>query len=150
MKNLYEPERLAEVQGRLARLRADSARQWGTMSPSQAVAHCAIALRWALDEVVPDRMFIGRIIGRLIKGFALGNDEPMKKNSPTVPSLVVRDERELEVERVRLRGLLDRFAAAGPAGCTKNPHPFFGPLTPSEWAELMYKHVDHHLRQFGV
>jgi LPS sulfotransferase NodH len=49
-----------------------------------------------------------------------------------------------------LRGLIDRFAAAGPQGCTKNPHSFFGRLTPQEWATLMYKHLDHHLRQFGV
>ena len=46
--------------------------------------------------------------------------------------------------------LIDRFAAAGPKGCTTHPHSFFGPLTPDEWAILMYKHLDHHLRQFGV
>jgi len=51
---------------------------------------------------------------------------------------------------VRLAGLIDRFAAGGPAGCTQHPHSFFGPLTPDEWAILMYKHLDHHLRQFGV
>jgi hypothetical protein len=56
----------------------------------------------------------------------------------------------MEAERSRLRGLIDRFAAAGPSGCTTHPHTFFGPLTPDEWAELMYKHVDHHLRQFGA
>jgi len=39
---------------------------------------------------------------------------------------------------------------AGPAGCTKHPHSFFGKLTPEEWAILSYKHLDHHLRQFGV
>jgi hypothetical protein len=49
-----------------------------------------------------------------------------------------------------LYGVIDRFVAAGPKGCTTHPHSFFGPLTPQEWAILMYKHVDHHLRQFGV
>jgi hypothetical protein len=49
-----------------------------------------------------------------------------------------------------LRGLIDRFVASGPAGCTNHPHSFFGRLTPEEWAILMYKHLDHHLRQFGV
>ena len=43
-----------------------------------------------------------------------------------------------------------RFAEAGPAGCTTHPHSFFGRMTPNEWAVLMYKHVDHHLRQFGA
>jgi Protein of unknown function (DUF1569) len=150
MKNLYEPARMVEVQARLAQLRTDSARQWGTMEPAQAVAHCSIAMTWAVGDALPDRQFIGRIFGLIVKKFALGNDAPMKRNSPTAPSLIVKNERELEVERTKLGGLLTRFAAAGPSGCTKNPHPFFGPLTPAEWAELMYKHVDHHLRQFGA
>jgi hypothetical protein len=80
----------------------------------------------------------------------MGNDEPMRRNSPTAKILIVQDERDLETERTRLCGLIDRFASAGPAGCTKHPHAFFGPLTPDEWAILMYKHLDHHLRQFGV
>jgi transposase InsO family protein len=95
-------------------------------------------------------MFLGRIIGRFVKPMLLGNEKPMRRNSPTVKSLVVEDERDLESERERLCGLIDRFAASGPAGCTKHPHSFFGRLTPEEWATLMYKHLDHHLRQFGV
>ena len=80
----------------------------------------------------------------------LRNDEPMRRNSPTVEGLVVRDKRDLEIERKRLFGLINRFVAAGWNGCTKHPHSFFGQLTPNEWAILMYKHLDHHLRQFGV
>jgi len=59
-------------------------------------------------------------------------------------------ERDLKAERERLRGLIERFVAGGRAGCTTHPHSFFGKLTPEEWAILMYKHLDHHLRQFGV
>ena len=64
--------------------------------------------------------------------------------------MVAGDDKDFETERNRLSGLIDRFAAAGPAGCTSHPHAFFGPLTPDEWAVLMYKHLDHHLRQFGA
>jgi hypothetical protein len=64
--------------------------------------------------------------------------------------LVVADARELGTERVRLCRLIDRFAAAGPAGCTTHPHSFFGRLTAEEWSMWMYKHLDHHLQQFGV
>ena len=60
------------------------------------------------------------------------------------------DERDLGKERDQLSGLIDKFAAGGAAGCTRNPHSFFGKMTPEEWAILMYKHLDHHLRQFGV
>jgi CubicO group peptidase (beta-lactamase class C family) len=81
---------------------------------------------------------------------ALGNDEPMRRNAPTSKTLLVQGDRDLETERTRLAGLIDRFVSAGPAGCTTHPHTFFGPLTAAEWAALMYKHADHHLRQFGV
>ena len=78
------------------------------------------------------------------------NEKPMPRNSGTDKSLVVNDERDFVVERQRLREFIDRFAAGGPGACTMHPHFFFGPLTPEEWAALMYQHLDHHLRQFQV
>jgi transposase InsO family protein len=78
------------------------------------------------------------------------NDDPMRKNSPTARGLIVADERDFGTERARLSGLIDKFAAGGAARCTRNPHSFFGRMTPEEWAILTYKHLDHHLRQFGV
>ena len=74
----------------------------------------------------------------------------MRRNTPTAPSLIVADERDFAVEQQRLATLIDRFVAAGPAGCTRHPHVFFGRLTPDEWGALMHKHLDHHLRQFGA
>jgi len=150
MKNLFEAVAVEEVKQRLAQLRPESERLWGTMNAAQAVAHCSAGLELAAGDRKPPRALMGRIIGRIIKPMALGNDEPMRRNSPTVKDLVVQDERDLGTERERLSGLIDRFAAAGPKGCTTHPHSFFGQLTPEEWATLMYKHLDHHLRQFGV
>jgi len=74
----------------------------------------------------------------------------MRRNSMTEKSVLVTDERDFAVERQRLRESIDHFAAGGPSVCTKHPHFFFGPLTPLEWSVLMYQHLDHHLRQFGV
>jgi hypothetical protein len=150
MKNLFEAARVEEVKERILRLSPDSERLWGKMSAAQAVAHCSAGLELVLGDRLPPQMLLGRIIGRVLKPKVLGNDEPMRRNSPTVKGLVVQDERDLGKERERLCGLIDRFAAGGPAGCTKHPHSFFGRLTPEEWAILMYKHLDHHLRQFGV
>jgi hypothetical protein len=150
MKNLFDLAAAAEVKARLLKLRPESERQWGTMNPAQAVAHCCGGMQMALGETRPKRMMIGRLLGGLIKRLALGNDAPMRRNSPTVPEIVVADARELDTERQRLLGMIDRFTAAGPAGCTTYPHSFFGRLTPQQWAVLMYKHLDHHLRQFGA
>jgi hypothetical protein len=56
----------------------------------------------------------------------------------------------LNTERKHLNALIDRFAKGGPKGCTTHPHFFFGLMTPDAWTILMYKHLDHHLRQFGA
>ena len=150
MKHLFEPAAIAEVRSRVRQLRPDSPRQWGKMTAAQAVAHCARGLEQALGDRKPPRMLVGHLLGWAIKRLALGDDKPMQRNSPTVPELVIADERELDVERARLLGLLDRVAAGGPAGCTTHPHSFFGRLTGQEWGVLMYKHLDHHLRQFSA
>jgi hypothetical protein len=150
VKNLFEAVRVAEVKERAAHLRPDSERLWGKMNPAQALAHCSKGIEWAVGDRIPPRMLMGRIVGQIVKPMVLGNDEPMRRNSPTARDLVVRDQRDLRTERERLCGLIDRFAAAGPRGCTTHPHSYFGRLTPEEWAALMYKHLDHHLRQFGV
>ena len=150
IRTLFDAAAVEEIKRRAALLRPDSERQWGRMNAAQAVAHCSVGLEWAVGDRIPSRMFLGRIIGRFVKPLVLRNDEPMRRNSPTAKDLVVRDERDLAVERERMSKLIDRFAAAGPKGCTSHPHSVFGPLTPDEWAILMYKHLDHHLRQFGV
>lgn len=141
---------MTSLTARLALLTAEHRPLWGMMTPGQAMAHCSLGVELALGDRRPPRMLLGRIIGPLIKPLALANDEPLRRNTPTVQGLTVRDERDLTTERARLSGLLDRFVAAGPAGCTSHPHGFFGRLTPQQWSILMYKHLDHHLRQFGV
>jgi hypothetical protein len=150
MRSLFEAEAVQEVKGRIARLQPDSQRLWGKMNAAQAVAHCSGGLEFAVGDKTPPRMFLGRIMGGVIKPLVLRNDQPMRRNSPTVKGLIVDDQRDLYTERERLCSLIDRFVQAGRDGCTTHPHSFFGRLTPDEWAVLMYKHLDHHLRQFQV
>ncbi|HET7106324.1 MAG TPA: DUF1569 domain-containing protein [Candidatus Acidoferrum sp.] len=150
MKNLFEPAREQEVKERLARLQPDSQRQWGKMNPAQALAHCSAAIDMAMGKVSPPRIFIGRLLGRLAKRSVIRNGEPIRGNAMTEKSCLITDERDFAVEKQRLRESIDRFVSGGPAICTNHPHFFFGPLTPVEWAALMYQHLDHHLRQFRV
>jgi hypothetical protein len=150
MKNLFEAARVEEVKKRIALLRTDSERQWGKMNAAQALAHCSAAMEMAMGKICPPRILIGRLLGPLAKKSLIVKGEPMRRNAMTEKSCLVTDERNFVVERQRLRESIDRFAAGGPGLCTKHPHFFFGPLTPVEWAALMYQHLDHHLRQFGV
>jgi Protein of unknown function (DUF1569) len=148
MKNLFEAATVEEVKGRLAQLKPDSYRVWGKMNPAQALAHCSAAMEMAMGAKKPPRIFIGRLLGRFAKKSMIAKEKPMPRNVGTDKSLVVSDERDFGVERQRLSEFIDRFAAGGPGACTRHPHFFFGPLTPVEWAALMYQHLDHHLRQF--
>lgn len=150
MKNLFEASTLEEVKERMAQLRPDSERQWGKMTPAQALAHCTAAMETVTGKNHPPRMLLGRLLGPLAKRSVIVKGEPMRRNSIAEKSSLVTVERNFGVERQRLRESIERFAAGGPAICTKHPHFFFGPLTPVEWATLTYQHLDHHLRQFGV
>ncbi len=151
MKNLFEAATADEVKVRLGQLRQDSPRLWGKMSAAQMVEHCGRSLEWAVGDSVPPLAALPlRMLGRVVKPLALKEKNPMRRNTPTSPDLIVQGEPEISAGREKLCGLIDRFVACGPAGCTTHPHSFFGKLTPEEWAVLMYKHVDHHLRQFGV
>lgn len=150
MKNLFDPVRVSEIESRIRALRPDAERQWGKMTLPQAVSHMAIGVESALGDVRIKRLFLGRLIGRFIKGMVLADDKPMQRNSPTAPEFIIADTPDLERERTRLLGLLRRFCDGGPAVCTTHPHGFFGSLTPDEWAILLYKHTDHHLRQFNA
>lgn len=150
MKNLFDGTSAAELDARISRVQPEAQRQWGKMTAAQALAHCSNGLEMALGERRPSRLFIGRLIGSFVKRLALRDEAPFKRNSPTDPMLVISDARDLEVEKERLRGLVTRIATGGPAVMTTHPHSFFGRLTAQEWALLMYKHLDHHLRQFGA
>jgi hypothetical protein len=132
MKNLFDVTVTNQVKTRLGKLEPQSERRWGKMTAAQMLAHCSMSMQWAVGEVVPEKGALpARLIGRLVKPMVFRNDDPMRKNSPTVRGLIVADERDLGKERNRLSGLIDKFAAGGAAGCTRNPHSFFGSAEPN-------------------
>lgn len=153
MKDLFQPALVSDMKQRIMRLTAESERHWGTMTVAQTLAHCTSGMQMAMGEISPKRApFPANVIGPLIKPLVLGSDRPMRRNSPSSPELFRADatECDFERERERLVAAIDTFATQDAACCSRHPHPFFGPLRPEQWAVLMYKHVDHHLRQFGV
>jgi hypothetical protein len=149
MKSLYTPDALAEVLSRIDKLQPTSTRQWGKMEVAQMLAHCTAALDVAIGRTSPPRMFIGRILGSLIKS-NFYNEKPFNKDGPTDKSFIVSDPREFATEKGWLLESIKQFSVGGSAACTTHPHSFFGELTPNQWSIGMYKHLDHHLRQFGV
>jgi hypothetical protein len=150
MKHLHDPALATDIRARLAGLQPGARAQWGRMSVSQALAHLSGALEMAVGDQKPPRMLAGFFFGGVVKRVVMRDDSPLKRNTPTAPTLLVKDDRDFERERQRLDALIQRFCEGGEGVCSTHPHTFFGPMTPREWAVLQYKHIDHHLRQFGA
>jgi hypothetical protein len=149
VKNLYEPETVVEVISRIDKLQPTTERQWGKMDVAQMLAHCSATMDMASGRLNPPRILIGRLIGPVFKSIFI-NEKPFGKNGPTDKKLIISDRREFAREQAGLKLRVRQFHEAGDAGCTRHPHPFFGKLAAQDWSRGMYKHLDHHLRQFGA
>ena len=153
MRNLFDPLLVEDTKRRILQLGLESERQWGSMGVVEALGHCISGIEMATGVLQAKRApFPANLIGRLIKPLIFRDDKPMRRNSPSSPELfsAKAPQSEFDRERSRLITAMESFVSNGPTGCSRNPHPYFGPLEPDEWAILMYKHLDHHLRQFGV
>ena len=149
MKNLFDKNVYNEITNRINTLIPQSQRQWGKMEVAQMLAHCKEAFKVPLSDKKMPRMFIGLLLGWAFKK-KLYNDEPWKRNLPTAPNFIIKDERDFEKEKQGLTGLINQFHNGGPDNVGRFPHPMFGTFTKEQWGKSMYKHLDHHLMQFGV
>ena len=147
MKSLFNPRDHRELQDRVQRLRTDQTPQWGRMSTVQMVAHLADSLRMASGELevaakkVPFRY-------SPLKEFVL-YVLPIPKGLPTSPELIARKPGDFTAEVADLRDQLNGLVQRG-AEALAPEHPAFGRLSARQWGVLIYRHMDHHLRQFGV
>jgi hypothetical protein len=149
IKNLFDKPTFQETLDRLNRLTPASQRMWGKMNVSQMLAHCKEAFRVPLSDKPLPQLFIGRMLGWMFKK-KLYDEVPWKPGLPTAPAFRIRDERDFDTEKKALLELVNEFHRRGPGGAGKYPHPLFGKFTPQQWGNAMWKHLDHHLRQFGV
>jgi hypothetical protein len=149
MKTLFQKESYEELVNRINQLTPGTQRLWGKMNVDQMLAHCSATVEAATGEKYYPQVFIGKVLGRFFKNSFL-NDVPLKRNGPTNPAFQISNPENFENEKKKLLRLIQLFYDGGEAKCTTNPHSFFGKLSQEEWARLMYKHLDHHLQQFGA
>lgn len=149
MDSVFDAAIRDRVLERLDSLRPDSPRGWGKMEVAQMMSHCALALEAATGDVVLHSNFMARLIGPLFKGWMVG-PKPFSRNSPTHPMLVITVPCDFAREKARLIAILRKFHEAGPDAAAKYRHAFVQTLTGDEWGRIQFKHLDHHLRQFGA
>lgn len=148
MKTFFDPAAQKELRERLNKLTPQTQAQWGKMNVAQMLAHCSKGLQVPVGDLKVKPIFL-RHIGRFFKSLAV-NDKPFSKNSPTAAEFLIKDDRNFDVEKGNFMTAFNKLAAGGEQGVTVSEHAFFGPMTAAEWGFLMYKHSDHHFRQFGV
>lgn len=150
MKNLFDPSDVSEIIQRIEKLNPNSQRLWGKMNAAQMLQHCHASMETAmgLNSIKPV-FLIGRIVGSLMKPKVL-SEKPFGKNSPTDKSYIFTSDSNFDEEKRKTIAAIKQFLEGGPSQCTTHPHPFFGNFTSKEWALFQWKHLDHHLRQFGV
>lgn len=147
MNTFFDEASRARLSERLQKIDAGTAALWGRMSAAQMLAHCTATLQMPVGDLQVKRSFLC-LIGWIFKGM-IHSDKPFSKSSPTAPEFVIRDERDFVAEKKRFLEAFQRLAQ-GPTTITCHNHPFFGKMTSHDWGCLVYKHLDHHLRQFGA
>ena len=147
MKSVWNDSDYRELCSRIDRLQPTAPARWGKLTAPQMVCHLADALRMAHGTlpVKPKKLPIRYPPLKQLIIYHL----PFPKGAPTAPELISRQATEWHGEIDTLKHELAAFQQRGPAGPFV-PHPAFGALTPRAWGVLVYRHTDHHLKQFGV
>lgn len=151
LPNIFTKEVSGEIISRINKLTPESQRQWGKMDVGRMLAHCCVAYELIYEpEKHPKPNPLMRLILRyLVKRVVVG-EKPMKKNSPTGPMFIIKPDKDFEAERGRLIAYIEKTSDLGADAFDGKMSPSFGVLTKNEWNNMLYKHINHHLEQFGV
>ena len=151
MSSLFEESSLNSIKNRIANLTADSKAKWGKMNVGQMLCHVNDGFKMATGKLsVEDK---SNFINRTLFKFLVLNVIRIPRDVPTAKELdQMRDgtpPEEFEKDKAAVLASIDEMVAL-PADFAWAPHLRFGPMTRNEWGKMGFKHLDHHLRQFGV
>jgi hypothetical protein len=150
MKSIFDPGASDHFRERMRRLRPDSPAQWGRMNAEQMLCHLIDALHVPLGEV-PVKEVPGHPLRFFPLRWLLVYALPWPKGKiPTLPEFQKTRSVNFPEEQATFSAALDRFVARAQSAEPYGVHPGFGRLSSREWGRLVFKHMDHHFRQFGI
>jgi len=135
---------------RIDKLSINTRNQWGKMDVSQMIAHCNVSYDMAFNENYKKSSPILRFILKNLAKKGLVNESPLKKNSSTASEMIIKTPKVFNEEKGKLISNVNNLVAKGENYFHLKDHPGFGVMTKQEWNNFYYKHLDHHLTQFGV
>jgi hypothetical protein len=150
MKNIFNQADTAEVIARINKLSPSSQALWGKMSVGQMLAHCNVTYEMVYDNIHPAPNAVMKFILKLFVKNVVVSEKPFKKNSQTSPAFIITDSKDFEKEKKRLIDYINKTQKLGDAHFEGKESNSFGALSKAEWNNMFYKHLDHHLSQFGA
>lgn len=145
MKSIFESETKNKLVKRIESLSAETSPQWGKMDAGQMLWHCQYPLKIAVKN---ENKGNGKLLMKLFKK-SLYSEKPFKKSLPTAKFLIATESKDFNTEKEKLVQLISETHNLKERS-QWSPHPMFGKFTHDQWGQLEYKHLDHHLKQFGV
>lgn len=150
MKDIFDKTVSEEIINRIDSLNPNSERKWGKMTVDQMLAHCNVTYELVYDNKVPKpKGFKKWMLKTFIKNIVV-SEKPYKKNGRTAPVFLVTNEKDFKTEKDRLNSYIIKTQELGSDYFDNKESHSFGNLTKTEWNNMFYKHLDHHLNQFGV
>ena len=150
MPNIFDAAVVAEVVNRINRLTPESKPQWGKMTVDQMLAHVNVSYIMVYENNSrKSNWFMRQVLKLIVKNKVVG-PAPYGRNLPTAPVFRMEGTKDFVAEKAKLVAYLDRVQRDGETTFSGKESASFGPLTAAEWNVLFYKHLDHHLTQFGV
>jgi len=147
MKTVLNPATRDELITRVNTITQNSKPLWGKMNVYQMLKHATLADEMYLGKHKTDRAFIGRIFGKIALKKVLGNDSPLAKGTPTMPFMKIKEENgDIPTQKQAWITTINEYETYK----GNFIHPFFGRMTEEQLGQMAYKHIDHHLRQFGA
>lgn len=150
MKNIFEKHISDEVIERINQLTLESKPKWGEMSVDQMLAHCCVTYEFIFENSHPKPNGFKKWMLKTFVKNAVVSEKPYKKNDRTAPEFIIKDKKNFESEKNRLIAYITKVQGLGEAFFDNKESHSFGKLTKTEWNNMFYKHLDHHLTQFGV
>lgn len=150
LPNIFAQETSESVIARINLLAPDSQPLWGKMNVTQMLAHCNVTYEMVYDNKhAKPNLLMGFLLKILVKK-KVTNEVPYERSIRTAPAFLISDTRDFEMEKVRLVNFIRKTQELGERHFEGKESLSFGKLTKDEWNNMFYKHLDHHLRQFGV
>ncbi len=148
--NIFEKNTTHQIIERINNLQPTAAAKWGKMDVSQMLAHCNVTYEMVYDNVHPKpNGFMRFLLKSMVKSKVVG-EQTYPQNSRTAPQFIITSEKDFEAEKNRLVAYLQKTQELGSAHFDGKESLSFGKLNTKEWNNMFYKHLDHHLNQFGA